>query len=81
MAAIELTREELDQVYEALNRVKGFLKRREQMLAALELADKPRDYSPLMWKVFEAEKLIAEKVGAAHNEEVQRADDALNLRG
>lgn len=72
--AVEFTKDELHQVYEAMNRAQQFLKRREQMLSALEFDDKPAAYSPLVQAVMAARNMVGEKVGALHNADVEAAD-------
>lgn len=64
---IELTADELDQVYETLNSMGQFIKRWEQTLAAADLRPKPQEYSKLAQKVMDTQRMVGAKV-QSHSE-------------
>jgi hypothetical protein len=62
---IELDDTETTEVYETLNSVGQFIKRFEQAISALDLAGKPREYSPLAERVMATQRLVGDKIAAA----------------
>jgi hypothetical protein len=70
--AVELTREELDELYEVLGGAQNFLKHYERMGAALNLDDKPAKYSPLTRRLMAVRNSVGEKVAIVHATEQQQ---------
>jgi hypothetical protein len=62
---IELDDAETTEVYETLNSIGQFIKRFEQAIAALDLAGKPAEYSPLAERVMVTQRLVGDKITAA----------------
>lgn len=60
------TAQELDDLYEVLNRCQQALKHQEQAQAALRMTDKPVPYSPLVTELMRVRTLVGEKVAVAH---------------
>jgi hypothetical protein len=66
---IELSAEETTEVYETLNSVGQFIKRFEQAISALDLAGKPREYSPLAERVMATQRMVGDKVARRQSAE------------